>query len=348
MQPVISNVTFNFSSLENLPIFEKFSHTTLQNFSTCNAEKTLITKALEPSSYDGSVTLIRNNNEVCHTLEKIPSDSTYISFLHDCDTLSKTELRMRYSREATAHKNMLSRAKSKKAIIHQGFREFKSFLKYVGPMPAKGATLDRINNEDPEYAPDKVRWADKHTQNNNKGDTATFYSTHKGETFTASRAAKLQGVTPAAIRQRRNRGWSDDEIIHGKLTRGGTVAPELKGTSPLVVPNGQASPVRPMTIREHLFKERAESYAYARAKHGGEAFLPTFDQIHELFAEIGEEFTEAQYEAKIKRLWPAHRPHVNFFNLLPVHQRLIEKIDPEYVKAVREKQRLIETVKECC
>lgn len=347
MQPVVSNVTFNFSSLENLPIFEKFSHTTLQNFSTCNAEKTLTTRTLEPSSYDGSVTLIRNNNEVCHTVEKIPSGSDEASFLHDCDTLSKTELRSRYKREATAHRNMLSRATSKGAIIHASFGEFTSFLKHVGPMPAKGATLDRINNKDPEYAPGKVRWADKHTQNNNKSDTLTFYSIQRDETLTASRIAKQQGLTIAAIRQRRKRGWSDDEIIHGKLKQREVAKAQPDKARPLTDRNPHLVVSRELTPRERKFKEMADDFARERAEFGTEAICAPLEVLNEVTASIGREpITEEQYEARFRLLWPSYRPHVDYFNALPFHQRLIEKIDPEYVKAVRAKRRSVHGMNE--
>ena len=75
--------------------------------------------------------------------------------------------------------------------------------------------MDRINNDDREYGPGKVRWADKRTQNNNKGDTILFHLPD-GSTITASRLAKLQGVSTSTIRKRTARGWSDNEIIAGK------------------------------------------------------------------------------------------------------------------------------------
>lgn len=75
--------------------------------------------------------------------------------------LTKMELRARYKSEATAHRNMKGRAKTKGAVIHPEFHKFEDFLRHLGPCPANRATVDRINNSDPEYAPGKVRWADK-------------------------------------------------------------------------------------------------------------------------------------------------------------------------------------------
>jgi hypothetical protein len=124
-------------------------------------------------------------------------------------------LRECFPAEKYAHNAMMGRRRDG-ATVHPDLATFRSFLLYVGLMPGKGMTLDRINNLDPEYAIDKVRWADKHTQNNNKSDTLTFHCSKSGELYTTSRLAKIQKVTADAIRKRRREGWSDDEIIAGK------------------------------------------------------------------------------------------------------------------------------------
>ncbi|ADP72347.1 hypothetical protein Rvan_3145 [Rhodomicrobium vannielii ATCC 17100] len=131
------------------------------------------------------------------------------------EDLPAMALRERFRAEANSHRNMLDRAKSHGRVINPAFRDFRSFLRHVGPMPAPGYTLDRIDNEDPEYAPGKVRWADKQTQNTNKGDSLTF-ADEKGRTFTTSELAGKQGIDPSTIRQRAARGWTDMEIIAGK------------------------------------------------------------------------------------------------------------------------------------
>src|SRR5690242_7798856 len=89
--------------------------------------------------------------------------------------LSANALRKRWPREANSHRNMLQRGPTQGRVIHPAFRNFRDFLLHVGPKPSRGATLDRIDNTDPEYGPGKVRWADKRTQNSNKGDTLLFY-----------------------------------------------------------------------------------------------------------------------------------------------------------------------------
>jgi hypothetical protein len=99
---------------------------------------------------------------------------------------------------------MLEREKKLGRTIHPQFRKFPDFLAVVGPKPFPKATLDRINNDDPEYAPGKVRWADKWTQSNNRGNTL-LYESSDGRQFLSSELAKLQEVSPDAIRQRRLR-----------------------------------------------------------------------------------------------------------------------------------------------
>ena len=125
------------------------------------------------------------------------------------------ELRDKYPAEANCHRNMLRRAKAGRTV-HPQFYKFRDFLRAMGPRPCAQATVDRINNSDPEYAPAKVRWADKPTQNSNKGDTLLFHCAKTGESFTTSRLAKLQKVDPGTIRTRWRRGWTVAEIIAGK------------------------------------------------------------------------------------------------------------------------------------
>lgn len=137
-------------------------------------------------------------------------------YLLDCQTLTASELRRHYRAEANTHRNMLQRAGRQGRTIHPDFRVFRDFLALVGPRPCPGATLDRIDNNDLEYAPGKVRWADKRTQNSNKGDSLLFCYSRTGDTYTTARLAALRKVRPSTIRKRKERGWTDDEIIEGK------------------------------------------------------------------------------------------------------------------------------------
>jgi hypothetical protein len=267
------------------------------------------------------VGVISKERETCDAVEKsvLPDKE---ACLVACDSLGKMELRNRYAAEAIAHRNMKQRQKSKGAVVHAAFEEFSSFLRHVGPIPAKGATLDRIHNDDPEYGPGKVRWADKHTQNNNKSDTLIFYYSRTGDTYTTSRLAKLQKVTPGTIRQRRNRGWTDDEIIENN--RASAEQPISRQTPPGI----KTSPPRAerdMSCGEVIFRRMAEGCEHHRQEHGEED-LPA---DHAVLAKYG--VTERAHEAHFRRLWPDYRPHIYYERLSLVQQALIKKIDPEYV-----------------
>ena len=82
-----------------------------------------------------------------------------------------TKLRGQYKHEANCHKAMMRRAKKGKLTIHPDLQKFSRFLIVMGKAPTPSATIDRIDPHDPEYAPGKVRWADKSTQANNKTNT---------------------------------------------------------------------------------------------------------------------------------------------------------------------------------
>jgi hypothetical protein len=87
----------------------------------------------------------------------MPDDPAWMALLHDLDTMSAMALRAKYKAEASNHSNMKQRVKTCGAVVHPDFRIFKDFLRLVGPSPAKKATLDRIDNNHPEYASGKVR-----------------------------------------------------------------------------------------------------------------------------------------------------------------------------------------------
>lgn len=101
----------------------------------------------------GDAFVVKGNSDAACCAEKKTLDS---QFSHDLEVMTAMQLRAKYQGEATSHRNMLSRVKSKGAVVHESFRRFSGFLKHVGPKPTKTATLDRINNTDPEYAPGKV------------------------------------------------------------------------------------------------------------------------------------------------------------------------------------------------
>ena len=132
--------------------------------------------------------------------------------LLDIGILSKTELKKKYSFEYKRWDNMKQRRK-KGAVIDPRFEKFPDFLRLMGAIPSNKYTLDRIDNNDPTYSPDNCRWADKETQNSNKGNNV--YVTHNGESKTIAQWAKITNQNPSTLYMRKKNGWSDDEIVTG-------------------------------------------------------------------------------------------------------------------------------------
>jgi hypothetical protein len=303
------------------------------------------------------VAFISNYPKTCPASEKTLASSKD-GVIADCECLTPMELRRRYPGEASSHRNMLSRQRARGAIIHRAFREFASFLRHVGPKPTKHSTLDRIDNTDPEYAPGKVRWADKRTQNSNKGDSLTFHDRHSGEVFTTSRLARLQGVSQSTIRKRHERGWSDLEIIEGarliKTRLGQQAQPRSMPVSrrhfdrsARETDSAWSPPPRIKTAAEIQLERTRESVEHDRRENGGRDLLP---MIYDEFIEMLEEdaakgdisavvhlATRDEWRERAERRfrevnWPPLRPHFIWELMIPAHRAYIEKIDPEWAE----------------
>ncbi|WP_332719852.1 hypothetical protein [Pelagibacterium mangrovi] len=137
-----------------------------------------------------------------------------MSHLHDIREMTRTQLREAYGSTYNSWRNMKERAKKGTATVHPEFQDFAHFLKNMGPKPTDRHTLDRINNDDPEYAPGKCRWLDKVGQANNR--TTTIYLTVGDRTLPLTQWAEIVGLRPDTLRKRRGLGWTDQEIVYGK------------------------------------------------------------------------------------------------------------------------------------
>lgn len=166
----------------------------------------------------GNVHFLKPLNQVPKDIqnkESIKSENTIDGHLIDIQIMNATELSKKYSQSYSSWKNMKQRCK-KGYILSPLFDKFASFLKAMGPSPSKNFTLDRIDNNNNNYSPDNCRWADKYTQNQNKGNNV--YLTHKGEKFTISVWAAKTNQKADTLYHRKYQGWTDAEIITGKKT----------------------------------------------------------------------------------------------------------------------------------
>lgn len=276
---------------------------------------------------DDAFTVISNSEDVCCAAKKTPTNQ----LRHDLEFLTAMQLRSKYRGEANSHRNMLSREKVKGAVVHDSLRRFSDFLHHVGPKPTKSATLDRIDNTDPEYAPGKVRWADKQTQNRNKGDSLVFTCPTSCRSYTAGQLAIKQGVTAAAVRSRRSRGWTDAEVIAGQ--RSEEVPPQT------VRPPAITPPARRVqkSTQQILFERNRAIIEHTRREEGVEPFIATPKEIQEIFQDDfpdmrGEEWLQRMEKAfekrKLPQYWKEYGPHINFAALRPDQQAWVLRIDP--------------------
>jgi len=84
---------------------------------------------------------------------------------------------------------------------------FKTFLADMGPKPAPGYELERINNDLP-YSKENCIWADHYTQTRNRGGKrATRLYTFGGVTLCIKDWADRCKITPASMRKRLDKGW---------------------------------------------------------------------------------------------------------------------------------------------
>jgi transposase-like protein len=134
----------------------------------------------------------------------------------DCSSMTATQLRLAYGGEYTSWRNSKARCKNKKWPWAAEWEAFTGFLLSMGPKPTPAHTLDRIDNAIPAYGPDLCRWADKVTQNNNKGNNHKIVIPVTGEVWTASKLAKLHSVSPKTIYKWISQYYSPLELLAGK------------------------------------------------------------------------------------------------------------------------------------
>lgn len=311
----------------------KFTSKAKQTGKPAPTENNYVCQWDEGGGCGDQVMVISKCNDMCCAEKKMTDDPAYAELLHDLDNMTKMQLRKKYSGEANSHRNMLSRRKTHGAKVHCSLHGFPDFLRHVGPKPTKKATIDRVNNQDPEYAPGKVRWADKQTQNGNKGDSHIFTCPNTGRSYSASQLAKKQGRTSAAIRSRRARAWTDAEIIEGKRSR---EHPKKRACASRRADNHDHTLDR--SAARIAFERAKASIEHQRAETGVEPFICTPAEMQEIFSDDpdlcnGEEWLrqcEATFlRSKLPRYWAEYGPHINFNALTAEQQDWVMRIDQD-------------------
>lgn len=98
-------------------------------------------------------------------------------------------------------------------ICDEWRNDFLAFYNYVSKLEhygEEGYSLDRINN-DGNYEPDNLRWADAKTQNHNT--RKNVFIEYNGEKMTVAEASKLSGINYATLLDRLHRGDTGDKLF---------------------------------------------------------------------------------------------------------------------------------------
>lgn len=126
-------------------------------------------------------------------------------------------LRNLYPSEYNAWRNMKSRVKARGQAVHPDFERFESFIEVMGPIPAAGHTLDRIDTYNPEYSPDNCRWASKRDQANNRRNTIRMQ--FEGRFLPVTEVARLTGKSADTLRRQISRNSARASAQHPDVER---------------------------------------------------------------------------------------------------------------------------------
>lgn len=142
--------------------------------------------------------------------------------IRDIETLKLSELKQAYQKEHTSWRSRKTYALKVGIAFHPPWNDFRNYLRELGPIPADGYTLDKINPKK-GYVPENVRWASKETQTHNRHNT--IWLTNDGKRLPLGVWAKKTGQPESTLRNRRNRGWPDENIITGTAPEKTTLPP---------------------------------------------------------------------------------------------------------------------------
>lgn len=95
-------------------------------------------------------------------------------------------------------------------VCEEWKEDFVVFHDYMGDLPFKGATVDRINNE-LGYFPGNVKWSTQTEQARNRRNNTML--TYNGKTQSMSAWAEEAGMGHSTIQTRMKLGWPIDKVL---------------------------------------------------------------------------------------------------------------------------------------
>lgn len=129
--------------------------------------------------------------------------------------------RTKYRSEYNSYNNMKQRCKREEGVLAAAFDTFDGFMDELGEKRDPSHTVDRIDHNDPEYGPGKVRWATKQEQSNNRKNvrrltyTGDILLDQQGSTRTITEWANELGISASTIRRRLKDRFSVNEALEG-------------------------------------------------------------------------------------------------------------------------------------
>lgn len=155
-------------------------------------------------------------------LSAMLSDGHYLSRYADCqynvEHWSLTRLQQFYKHEYNSLRSRKQQARSRHIKFDDRLKDLRDWLIHLGPRPAEGWTVDRINNRK-GYEPGNLRWATKMQQTENR--KVTKWHVVNGKPMTTSQFAKYLGLTYTCVYKRFQHGWTVDRFLDEKNKHGG-------------------------------------------------------------------------------------------------------------------------------
>ena len=178
----------------------------------CGNEKEIVVQG-----YD----LKRGHTKSCGCIEKEHPNATIHGLSH-----TKTHSEWRNMKQRCYNKNCdryYTHGARGIKVCDRWRNSFEAFYEDVSKLPhfeEKGYSLNRINN-DGDYEPNNVEWADDIAQANNKSNNHLI--TFDGETYTTAEWARIKNIPPSTLRNRINvLRWTAEKALNTpvrKLTK---------------------------------------------------------------------------------------------------------------------------------
>lgn len=142
----------------------------------------------------------------------------YAQVVADAMTMTKGQLQTRYKSEYNCHRSRKQGAKARHIKFADSLKDIRDWLIHLGPIPAKGWTVDRIRNSK-GYQPNNLRWATKIQQTQNRSVTK-WHQLPDGTRLTTDHLAKRLGLKYNALYKRLKNGWTIERLLQEEIPRG--------------------------------------------------------------------------------------------------------------------------------